>query len=105
MPMSDTITPRVNWRFAALCAAVASVLFGTQNWINAPDSNPMAYSFALERATIAMFGWLALAPWIFRAGAKNPLGTEARMAWIWRHLWLATVFAVIHSLLQTAVRD
>ncbi|MGH9884514.1 MAG: sensor histidine kinase [bacterium] len=97
--------PRVDWRFATICAAVAAALFGTQGWLNAPESNPITYGFAMGRAVVAWGIWLALSPYIFRAGQTNPLGTDARLRWIWRHLWLAMGFAIVHSFLQTLIRD
>ena len=105
MPMSVSTAPRVDWRFATICAALLAVLFATQAWFNAPDNAPITYEFALTRAVIAWGGWLLLAPLIFRAGQTNPLGTDSRLSWIWRHFWLATGFALVHSLLQTVVRD
>src|SRR6476661_6439971 len=96
--------PRVDWRFATLCTILLAVLFATQAWINAPDNAPLAYSFTLLRATAAWGAWLTLVPLIIRAGRTNPLGADSRLRWVWRHLWLATVFAAAHSVLTATYR-
>ena len=98
--------PRVDWRFATLCAAIFALLFGTQAWLNAVDTpQEISYSFALLRAGAAWAGWLLLAPLIFRAGGTNPLGTDSRIRWVAKHLWLAAAFAVAHSALQGVFRE
>lgn len=96
--------PRVDWRFATLCAILLAVLFATQAWINAPDNAPITYSWALLRATAAWGAWLTLVPLIIRAGRTNPLGADSRLRWVWRHFWLATVFAAAHSILTAIFR-
>jgi two-component system, LytTR family, sensor kinase len=96
--------PRVDWRFATLCAILLGLLFATQAWINAPDGTPITYSFALIRATAAWGAWLALVPLIVRAGRTNPLGADSRARWVLRHIWLATAFAAAHSLLMVIFR-
>jgi two-component system, LytTR family, sensor kinase len=105
MPMTET-APRVDWRFATICAALLGLLFGTQVWLNNQSPNhPVSWGFAVTRSLIAWTGWLILAPLIFRAGQSNPLGTDARFRWIRKHLVLAIGFAAAHSVLQTLIRE
>lgn len=102
--MTET-APRVDWRFATICAALLGLLFGTQVWLNSLTPNePVSWGFAVTRSLIAWTGWLILAPFIFRAGQSNPLGTNARFRWIRKHLLLAIGFAAAHSVLQTLIR-
>lgn len=103
--MTET-APRVDWRFATICAALLGLLFGTQAWLNAQGPREsVPYGFALTRSFIAWGGWLLLAPLIFRAGQSNPLGTDARFRWIRKHLFLAIGFTAAHSVLQTVIRE
>jgi sensor histidine kinase YesM len=52
----------------------------------------------MTRAAAAWTIWLLLLPFIIRAGRTNPLGAESRSRWVWKHLSLATVFAVVYSI-------
>ena len=98
--------PRVDWRFISLCAGILAFLFGTQTWLNALETQQeVSFGFALLRAGSAWAGWLMLAPLIFRAGGTNPLGTDSRIRWVGKHLWLATAFALAHSALQAVSRE
>jgi hypothetical protein len=54
--------PRVDWRFAALCAAVLDVLFTIQLWISQYPDTPFALAFA--RQTVTWVVWLGLAPFV-----------------------------------------
>jgi LytS/YehU family sensor histidine kinase len=105
MPMTDA-APRVDWRFATICAVLLGFLFGTQVWLNSLSPiRPVTWTLAVERSLIAWTGWLILAPLIFRAGQSNPLGTDSRFRWIRKHLFLAVGFAAAHSVLQTLIRE
>src|SRR4051812_20165175 len=97
--------PRVNWRVPTACAAILAALFGVQAYINAPESNPITLSFAMTRAVGAWTAWLLLAPLIDRAGRSNPLGTDSWLRWIWKHFWLATGFAAVHSVMVAVFRQ
>lgn len=100
-----TSPPRIDWRFATLCAAFLTVLFAVQQWIAPPAARPdlgFGTALVLQGTTWAL--WLALLPLIIGAGRRWPLNGRPTPAWLLGHLALAAAFAVGHGMLSGAVR-
>jgi two-component sensor histidine kinase len=97
-------SPRVDWRFAVACTVLIALLFGTQQWLNAPDSAPIAFLFSQKRAFAVWGAWLALLPLIIKVARAHPLGAEPRGKWIRYHLLMTAVFALTHSVLTAVLR-
>lgn len=95
--------PRIDWRFAALCAAVLDILFTVQLWI----SNYPAQSFGLAfaRQTVTWAVWLGLAPFVVASARKHPfVESESRGRWLMRQIFTGGGFSIVHSILAASLR-
>jgi two-component system LytT family sensor kinase len=102
MQETESTPRRVDWRFAALVAAILAVLFGIQQWINV-DS--LSFGVALARQTVVWGVWLGLSPFIFWYARKHPFGgEESGRAWLVRQAFAGGVFAIAHSVIASVIR-
>src|SRR6185503_9985726 len=94
--------PRVDWRFAALCAAILDVLFTIQFWVT-QDNLTLRIAFARQTVTWAV--WLALAPFVIAAARKHPfVDAVSRGRWLMRQLVTGGWFAILHSIIAATLR-
>lgn len=98
-------TRKVDWRLAAGCAILLTVLFAIQQWIL--ESSPrrevdLGTSLALRG--IAWGAWLLLLPLIVRVAALHPLEGRPSLGWIARSAIEGVAFVVAHGLITGLAR-
>ena len=94
--------PRVDWRFAALCAAILDVLFTIQLWVSQSD---LSLGLAFARQTVTWAVWLGLAPFVVRSARKHPLSeAPSRGRWLMQQLLIGGAFSVVHSVIAASLR-
>jgi len=95
--------PRVDWRFAALCAAILDVLFTIQLWVSQFPNLP--FGLALARQTVTWVVWLGLAPFVISSARKHPFSeTESRGRWLVRQVLTGGAFSIVHSIVAASLR-
>ena len=95
--------PRVDWRFAALCAAILDVFFAIQLWVSQFPNLPFGLAFA--RQTVTWVVWLALAPFVISSARKHPFSeTESRGRWLVRQVLTGGAFSIVHSIAAASLR-
>jgi sensor histidine kinase YesM len=94
--------PRVDWRFAALCAAILDVLFTLQLWMS--QSN-LPFGIALARQTVTWVVWLGLAPFVIASARRHPfVDSASRGRWLARQIVVGGGYSIVHSVIAASLR-
>ena len=93
--------PRVDWRFAALCAAILDVLFTIQLWVSQFPN--LSFGLALARQTVTSS---PSPPLRLPAGCRHPFSeTESRGRWLVRQILTGGAFSIVHSIAAASFRS
>ena len=94
--------PRVDWRFAALCALILDILFTIQFWITQDN---VSLWIAFVRQTVTWAVWLGLAPFVIASARKHPyVDSASRGRWLVRQLITGGGYSIVHSVIAATLR-
>jgi sensor histidine kinase YesM len=94
--------PRVDWRFAALCALILDILFTIQFWVS-QQNLPLGIAFARQTVTWAV--WLGLAPFVIASARKHPfVDSASRGRWLARQIVIGGGYSIVHSVIAASLR-
>ena len=95
------VPPRVDWRFATLCAALLAFSFAVQNWITR-DGLEFERSVAQQLTIYAV--WLVLLPFVLRSARKRPLVERPTRRWLFTQLWIGSGYSLVHAVMTGLLR-
>ena len=79
---SATSQPRVDWRLATMCAAVLTVLFTVQQYVNRTEATHATLLLIFTRQIIVWGVWLMLLTPIVAVARRYPVTGASRARWV-----------------------
>jgi sensor histidine kinase YesM len=99
-----TSKPRVDWRLAVMCAAVLTVLFTFQGYVNQTEATHAPLLLVLTRQVILWGVWLLLTPAVIAVARRYPFGEASRTRWILGQLMIGGLFSAAHAIIGSTIR-
>jgi signal transduction histidine kinase len=92
--------PRVDWRFAVLCAALLTVIFAVQNWV----TRALTFERSLAQQATIYCAWLLLLPFVLRSARKRPLTQRPTRRWVFTQFWIGSGYSLVHAIIAGVSR-
>jgi two-component system, LytTR family, sensor kinase len=93
--------PRVDWRFATLCAALLALIFAFQNWIT---RDGLGFERSVAQQLTIYVVWLVLLPFVLRSARKRPLVERPTRRWLFMQFWIGSGYSLIHAVMTGLLR-
>jgi|RhiMetdeSRZDD1v2_1073273.scaffolds.fasta_scaffold11436_7 two-component system LytT family sensor kinase len=93
--------PRVDWRFAVLCAVLLTVIYALQNWVTRTG---LTFERSLVQQATIYFAWLLILPSVLRSARKRPLTQRPTRGWVFTQFWIGSGYSLVHAVLTGVSR-